>query len=91
MIDDPEIDWLRQEIDSIDRELLGLVRKRVDKVLAVGALKKKKGLAIHDPAREASLLDRLSQGASDPLDASLVRAVFETLVRECRRIETERQ
>lgn len=90
MIDDPEIDWLRQEIDSIDRELLGLVRKRLDKVLAVGALKKKKGLPIYDPAREAALLDRLSQGASEPLDPNLVRAVFETLVRECRRIETER-
>lgn len=89
MIDDPEIDWLRKEIDSIDRELLGLVRKRIDKVLSVGVLKRRKGLPIHDPARERLLLERLSARATAPLDPRLVEEVFGALVRECRRIETD--
>lgn len=90
VIDDPEIDWLRKEIDAIDQEIFGLVEKRVAKVLSVGELKRQKVLPIHDPAREKLLLDRLAEGANAPVDARLVREVFGALVRECRRIETER-
>lgn len=90
VIDDPEIERLRTEIDAIDRELLSVIRKRIGVVLSVGELKRQKRLPIHDPAREDVLLERLNEDTRAPLDARLVREVFGALVRECRRIETER-
>lgn len=91
MIEDPEIAWLREEIDALDRELLALIHKRLEKVLLVGERKREKGLAVYDPAREARLLDHLTQKVQAPVDAALVREVFQTLVQQCRRIEIEHQ
>jgi chorismate mutase-like protein len=90
VIDDPEIDWLRKQIDEIDEELLRLVAKRVECVLRVGDQKRAKGLPVYDPSREERLMSRLLAAAEGPLDAPLVREVFGTLVRECRRIELEK-
>ncbi|HSC87115.1 MAG TPA: chorismate mutase [Polyangiaceae bacterium] len=88
MIDDPEIDWLRGQIDAIDHQLLALVRQRLDVVLRVGERKREKGLAVYDPAREARLLESLGREATPPLDAEAITRIFTALVTECRRIES---
>lgn len=87
MIDDPEIAWLRQQIDAIDHQILALLRQRADVVLHVGDMKRQKGLEIYDPDREQRLLDSLAQEVKAPLDDRAVRKVFRALVAECRRIE----
>lgn len=89
MIDDPEIAELRRSIDAIDQQLLMLLAERVRLVLAVGEQKRRAGLAIYDPAREKSLLDRLAAEASPPLEPEAVRRVFETIVAESRRLEQD--
>jgi chorismate mutase len=90
VIDDPEIDWLRQEIDSIDDEILRLVERRLACVLKVGDRKRERSLPVYDPNREEKVMARLLARAQDPTDAALIREVFSTLVRECRRIEIEK-
>jgi chorismate mutase len=90
VIDDSEIDWLRKEIDQIDTEILRLVSRRLDCVLRVGDRKREKGLPVYDPSREERLMSRLLERVEGPLDAPLIREVFGTLVRECRRIEIEK-
>lgn len=90
MIEDPEIDWLRREIDELDGQMLRLIQKRLERVLRVGDRKRERGFAVHDPKREELLLERLLSGLEPPLDAPLVREVFGALVRECRRIELEK-
>lgn len=87
MIDDPEIDWLRNQIDAIDHQILALVRQRLDVVLRVGDKKREKNLAVYDPVRETKLLDHLSSQAQLPLDADAVRQIFRAVVGECRRLE----
>ncbi len=89
MIDDPEIDWLRGQIDAIDHQILALVKQRLDVVLRVGDKKREKGLAVYDPSREARLLESLGREASPPLDADAVKRVFLAIVSECRRLESE--
>jgi chorismate mutase len=89
VIDDPEIDWLRGQIDAIDHQLLALVKQRLDVVLRVGDKKREKGLAVYDPAREARLLEGLAKEAAPPLDAEAIQRIFLALVSECRRIESQ--
>jgi chorismate mutase / prephenate dehydratase len=84
---DPAIEELRVEIDRLDQELLRLLSDRVAVVLRVGERKKAAGLAIFDPKREQTMLDRLASQAASPLDRELVLTVFRTLIAECRRLE----
>ena len=51
-MDAPNLDKLRQEIDVIDRELHGLIRRRAELVDRIAAAKPVGGLAIR-PGREA--------------------------------------
>jgi chorismate mutase len=90
VIEDPEIDWLRKEIDELDGQILRLIQKRLEHVLRVGDRKRERGLPVYDPKREQLLIERLLTNATEPLDAPLVREVFGALVRECRRIELEK-
>jgi len=54
-MDAPSLDHLRQEIDVIDRELHGLIRRRAELVDKITASKPNGGLAIR-PGREARVL-----------------------------------
>jgi chorismate mutase len=87
VLQDPELEALRREIDDIDERILELVSARVRIVLRVGELKRRVGLPVYDPDRERAMLDRLAQRASPPLDLSTVRRVFERLIDESRRLE----
>jgi chorismate mutase len=82
-----ELDALRRAIDEIDQQLLELIAARVRVVLAVGDYKRRNDLAVYDPERERSLLERLCSDAPPPLDSETVRRIFERLVDESRRIE----
>jgi chorismate mutase len=85
--DPPELEALRRRIDEIDQKLLELVAARVRVVLEVGDYKRRHGLAVYDPERERTLLERLCAVPPEPLDRETVRRVFERLVDESRRIE----
>jgi len=89
VIDDPDIDVLRIEIDSIDRKLLQLLAERLAVVHKVGDHKREKGLKVFDPAREEALLKKLIGLAPSGFDEASVRSIFSAVVAECRRLETE--
>lgn len=82
-----ELDELRRRIDAVDQSILKLLHERVGLVMAVGEYKRERGIAVYDPERERSLLDRLSKAAEAPLDAHTIRSIFERIVDESRRIE----
>lgn len=89
-IDDPTISELRRKIDALDQRLLALIAERLEIVHEVGEEKRKKGLRVFDPAREELLLLRLIQTAPAPLDEQAVRNMFAAIVRECRRLESQK-
>ena len=81
------LEELRAKIDDIDRRILELLAQRVETVMRVGEYKRERGLAVYDPERERSMLERLGQAAPIPLDDETVRHIFERVIDECRRIE----
>jgi chorismate mutase/prephenate dehydratase len=62
-MDDPQttLDDLRREIDSIDTELHGLLKKRASLVENVRAVKNRDSIATVRPGREAAILRRLAE------------------------------
>ena len=53
-----ELDKLRSQIDQIDRELVALFEKRMEKVLEIGEYKRKEDITIFNQARELEVLEK---------------------------------
>jgi chorismate mutase len=87
MTDDEALAALRRRIDSIDDRIVELLAERVSAVLEIGELKRQSGAPIYDPARERSILERLSRHPPSPLEPETVRRVFERLIDESRWVE----
>ena len=67
----------RQQIESLDRELIGLLAKRVALSKEIGSVKKVAGLPTLDPAREAEVIRRAAAMARDAgLNDEKVRDIF---------------
>lgn len=89
VIDDAEIEELRQRIDAIDLQLLSLLAQRHEVVLAVGERKRLQNLPVHDPRREDALLERLAAHAPPPLDETTIRHIFAAILSESRRLQVQ--
>lgn len=53
------LETLRHKIDMIDRELVALLEKRMDKVTKIGQVKKEENQAVYDAKREQQVLDKV--------------------------------
>jgi chorismate mutase len=84
-----DIDYWRKEIDEIDAQLLVLLNMRARLALKVGALKRAKQLPFCDPDREQSVLLRLQDLNTGPLDDRAVYKLFKRIIRESRRVQTD--
>jgi chorismate mutase len=82
-----DIEHWRKEIDEIDGELLRLLNIRARLALKVGALKQAAHLPFCDPERERTVLERLREMNSGPLDERAVDKVFRRIIRESRRVQ----
>jgi chorismate mutase len=87
MKNEPGIDHWRGKIDAINRALLKLLQRRVAAAMRIGAIKKKKGLAISDRGREQAILDHLVKLNKGPVDEKGVRVIFKAIIKETKRIE----
>jgi chorismate mutase len=85
-----ELEQLRQRIESIDDELIALIRERVELARAVGRAKREHGLPILDPAREAAVVRRAGELArAQGLADEDVRYLFWHLIGLSRRAQME--
>ena len=67
----------RAEIGEIDRQIISLLRKRVELALQTGKLKRQLGMPILDPDREAAVIRTAVVSArSEQLPEELVREIF---------------
>ena len=72
-----ELERCRNEIAQIDRDVIGLLRKRVTLALRTGALKRSMGLPILDPGREAKVIRSAVETArTEGLAEEPVREIF---------------
>ena len=86
------IEELRTRIDVIDEQLIRLLNVRVACAVEVGRLKHEAGLPIYQPEREAQVLGRVRQSATElsgPLTAEALVRIFERIIDEARRAERE--
>jgi chorismate mutase len=79
-------DW-RQRIDEIDLRLVELFNERTKCAIEIGHIKKRLGLEIYSPKREAQVIANVTAANAGPLDAEAIRRLFERVIDEARRIE----
>ena len=74
-----DITQLREQLNKTDDALVKAFRERMHIVLEIARYKKENGLQVHDPAREAAVIKRLTQDDKTFADAveTLYRAMFE--------------
>jgi len=82
-----EIDKLRDAIDALDCELLGLLNRRAELARRIGALKG--GAPAYRPERESDILRRVSERNAGPLPQERATAVFREVISACRAMEEE--
>jgi prephenate dehydrogenase len=81
----------REEIDEVDRELLALLARRVELARLAGRAKRELGHPVHDPVREAALLQkRRGWAKASGLDEAQVEAVFRALLQLARGAQSDR-
>ncbi len=79
---------LRARIDTLDRELLGLLNRRAALAQAVGELKKREGSPVFRPEREAQVIDGLKAVNPGPLASDSVAPIWREIMSACRALET---
>ena len=68
---------LRQQIDSIDREIVERLNRRVLLASEIGNIKAESGADMYVPVREEEVFRKLEQLQVDgPLDSRAIRAIY---------------
>jgi len=73
---DIDFEHLREEIDSIDNQILKLLNERMKFVQQIGKLKQKTGGVVYRPDRERAIVDRLKSINEGPLKDSAINTIF---------------
>lgn len=81
------IERWRNEIDSIDEQLIRLLNERSRCAIELGRIKRELGLPIYSPDRESEVISHVRSINPGPLDSDAVRRLFERIIDESRRIE----
>ena len=72
---------LRQQIDSIDREIVERLNQRVLLASEIGKIKARTGAGMYVPVREEEVFRKLEQFKGDgPLDSGAIRAIYREVI-----------
>ena len=76
-----DLDELREEIQTIDREIVELIAQRTYVADTIAAVKDEKGLPTTDEKQEEQVMERAGHNAEQfDVDANLVKAIFRLLI-----------
>ncbi len=85
--DDMTLGELREEIESIDHELVELIARRTYVAQTIAQVKTDRGLPTTDEQQEQRVMDRAGENAAAfDIDRNLVKAIFRLLI-ELNKIE----
>jgi len=73
------IDEIRNDIDKVDSEMVGLFKKRIGLVKAVAEYKKQNKMPILDSERERKLLNKISEEAGEDIEV-YARVLFSNIM-----------
>ena len=88
---DNELRELRNEIDTIDDQIVNLLNKRAEIVIDVGKSKSKIGIGPLDEDRENKIIERLGAQCEGLLSDKNVKNIYQAILQEMRKIETNHQ
>lgn len=75
-----KLEEVRELIDSLDQEIIMLLRQRSGYVDMVATIKKEAGLPVYQPTRFALMVDQLQALAKDEgLDTELVAEIWDAI------------
>jgi chorismate mutase-like protein len=75
-----DLPTLRQQIDTLDTELLRLLNERAALAKEIGVIKNRESLPIYSPDREIKLLRSLIERSSGPLRPEAIRAIYREIM-----------
>lgn len=78
---------LREEIDRIDREIIGLIRKRFEIVSEVAKLKKETSADIEDSEREAQIIENCTRESRGELSETFIEELMRFIIKESKKIQ----
>jgi chorismate mutase len=85
--DEMSLAELREEIESIDREIVELIARRTYVAETVAQVKDERGMPTTDEQQEERVMERAGENAERfDVDANLVKAIFRLLI-ELNKIE----
>lgn len=82
-----QLETLRSGIDEIDREIVGLINRRLLIGKKIGEIKEIKGANVLDQDREKQVLKRLSEINSGPADEKVIHYIFSVIMTATRQIQ----
>jgi chorismate mutase len=87
VIEELTLDELRNEIRSIDREIVERIAQRTYVAESIAAVKRDEGIPTTDESQEQAVMDRAGENAQRfEVDDNLVKAIFRLLI-ELNKIE----
>jgi chorismate mutase / prephenate dehydratase len=89
---DVELAKAREKIDAIDTRIVDLLNERAKVVAHVGEVKRKAGLPVHAPDREAAVIRKAGERAErsgGPLPAAVAERIYRALVQQMRAWEEQ--
>ena len=79
--DDMSLDELREEIETIDREIVELIAQRTYVAESVAQVKRENDIPTTDEGQEEAVMERAGENAERfDVDSNLVKAVFRLLI-----------
>ena len=82
-----DLDGWRRRIDALNAELVRLLNERAKCALEIADLKRRSGLPVQDPAREAEVLKMVAQRNGGPLTEEALKKIFVRIMTEHRKLE----
>jgi len=77
----------RERIDTIDRQLVGLLNRRASVVRAIGEIKKARGIEVVDAGREEQVIARIEKANTGPFPGESLRSIYREIFAASHQIE----
>src|SRR5690606_13282992 len=84
---DDKLKPLRDQIDSVDSQILALLNRRASLAQEVGHIKAETGAPVFRPEREAQVLRNIAASNPGPLRSADLQSIFREVMSACRALE----
>lgn len=81
------LDELRIEINKVDKDIVKLLEKRFNLVLAVGQYKKINSLPVHNEKRENDVINRCKELLNNDSFDDYLEKIYLEIIRTCKDIQ----